>query len=417
MPQPLKMNHKVHPNHNVYILGAGFSMDAGLPLISNFLNRMRDSFDWLIEEDWQEEIRAVERVFNFRLQAAGAAYRTIVDVENIEDLFSLASATESDLDTNLITVEDISTAIASTLEFTQATASHMPTCELITLNKPVNSYPGNWTNVRGSIHDKAEITVPLYHVYAGILSGKYCNSGKQRNAVITLNYDTLLEDALYDQGIKFNYGITSSEHKEVSFDSSAKCVADDIGDSDALPVLKLHGSVNWGGVRDKEESLNVFGNYADVRRAKSFPVLIPPTWRKVFGGALTQVWGHARHAISQATRIIIIGFSIPPTDNHFKYLLAAGLRDNISLKQVYFINPDARLSDHVFKIFRSELGDRGVIQIQPKTSAGSDIRARFVSDILSLGTQNIMNRRLSEDYVIKSFQDSRGINCIPNPYS
>ena len=31
----------LHNNHNVYILGAGFSHDAGLPLISDFLIRMQ----------------------------------------------------------------------------------------------------------------------------------------------------------------------------------------------------------------------------------------------------------------------------------------------------------------------------------------------------------------------------------------
>src|SRR6266511_1177130 len=106
------MNHKIHPNHNVYILGAGFSVDAGLPLISNFLNRMRDSFDWLIEQDWQSERNAVERVFDFRLQAAGAVYTKMIDVENIEFFFSHTATTENDPATNIITVEDISTAIA-----------------------------------------------------------------------------------------------------------------------------------------------------------------------------------------------------------------------------------------------------------------------------------------------------------------
>ena len=31
---------------------------------------------------------------------------------------------------------------------------------------------------------------------------------------------------------------------------------------------------------------------------------------------------------------------MPPTDLHFKYLLAAGLRNNISLREIAFVNPD-----------------------------------------------------------------------------
>ena len=35
--------YKAHNDHNVYILGAGFSAQAGLPLITDFMNRMRDA--------------------------------------------------------------------------------------------------------------------------------------------------------------------------------------------------------------------------------------------------------------------------------------------------------------------------------------------------------------------------------------
>jgi hypothetical protein len=73
--------------------------------------------------------------------------------------------------------------------------------------------------------------------------------------------------------------------------------------------------------------------------------LVPPTWRKIFTGPLRQVWDKSLKSIEKATRIIIIGFSIPPTDNHFKYLIAAGLQKNISLREIIFINPDKNLID------------------------------------------------------------------------
>ena len=40
---------------------------------------------------------------------------------------------------------------------------------------------------------------------------------------------------------------------------------------------------------------------------------------------------------------MIIGFSIPPTDLHFKYLLAAGLQNNYSLREIVFVNPEPGL--------------------------------------------------------------------------
>jgi hypothetical protein len=51
------------------------------------------------------------------------------------------------------------------------------------------------------------------------------------------------------------------------------------------------------------------------------------------------VWDAAVRALRTATRIVILGYSIPPIDAHFKYLLAAGLQENISLRKIFFVNP------------------------------------------------------------------------------
>jgi hypothetical protein len=84
---------KAHNDHNVYILGAGFTAEAGLPLIKDFMNRMRDTAAWLeIQGGREREQKAISRVLEFRLRAAAAAHRVPLNVENIEELFSLASA-------------------------------------------------------------------------------------------------------------------------------------------------------------------------------------------------------------------------------------------------------------------------------------------------------------------------------------
>ena len=41
------MTATAYNDHNVYILGAGFAAEAGLPLIKDFMNRMRDAAAWL----------------------------------------------------------------------------------------------------------------------------------------------------------------------------------------------------------------------------------------------------------------------------------------------------------------------------------------------------------------------------------
>src|SRR5439155_23630500 len=74
-----------HNDNNVYILGAGFSAEAGLPVISSFLARMRDAVDWLDTYDRVTEREAIERVLEFRHESAAAGYRINIDLDNIED--------------------------------------------------------------------------------------------------------------------------------------------------------------------------------------------------------------------------------------------------------------------------------------------------------------------------------------------
>jgi len=81
---------KVFVDHNVYLLGAGFSADAGIPVLDNFLVKMRACMNWLREENRDREFAAIRKVFDFRKKAASAALRVNLNLENIEDLFSLA---------------------------------------------------------------------------------------------------------------------------------------------------------------------------------------------------------------------------------------------------------------------------------------------------------------------------------------
>ena len=61
---------KAHNDRNVYILGAGFAAEAGMPLVREFMNRMRDAAAWLeLQGNRAREIKAIERVLDFRLRA------------------------------------------------------------------------------------------------------------------------------------------------------------------------------------------------------------------------------------------------------------------------------------------------------------------------------------------------------------
>lgn len=85
--------------------------------------------------------------------------------------------------------------------------------------------------------------------------------------------------------------------------------------------------------------MTIYKNSSECFQKSKSIAIIPPTWNKHIDGQTEKVWQQAVKELKTATRIIIIGFSFPETDNHVKYLLSAGLKDNISLRNVLFINP------------------------------------------------------------------------------
>ena len=317
-------------DHNVYIVGAGFSSSRGLPLISNFMFEMRDAWQWLTAQGRHTEAKAAEDVLKFRLASTPASYRVRVDLENIEELFSLASASGADFSAS------IQLAIAATLDYCKN--KNAAPSSSFGYEARGAFWPPGWRLqeanqvVLGSL---PLYSAPFYEFVLYALMGGF-SAGPQlkRNTFITFNYDTLIEEALGAIGKPMSYGFRP---RSSITDSSASWLG--LGGSAGVEILKLHGSVNWGYPGRRGGKLTVFGSYEDLQRSGITPHLIPPTWNKSFE-SLSDVWLGALRAIGDATRLVVIGFSMPPTDLHFKYLVAAGLRDNISLREIVFVTVD-----------------------------------------------------------------------------
>ena len=393
-----KATTRAYNDHNVYILGAGFSAEAGLPVIKDFMNRMRDAAAWLEEQGGREqELQAIERVLEFRLRAAAAAYRVPLNVENVEELFSLASASAGEG-----LAEDMALAIAATLDYARSTAPPPAEHQCFTLGiLDVLDWtkPPNWLSPPAHIQQQVQSGqlkgqwsgCPPYEFYLGVMCGYFNKGGPNRSdTIITFNYDLLIEKSLEALGVPFGYGCEVSRDKSaetmVSMDVEAK-----------VQVLKLHGSINWTAFSDYLSSPDeeerrarpaqleqaedwelptskgypgprVFGSYSELRARGLHPLLVPPTWRKDIGIDLSAIWRAAVTALRTATRIVMLGYSVAPTDQHFKFLLAAGLQDNISLRKVFFVNPalakqetGKQLEERLFGLLRPEHFDQGIV--------------------------------------------------------
>lgn len=355
-------------DHNVYILGAGFSCESGLPLVRGFLDRMRDSVEWLSRRNRDWETDAIGRVLHFRLRAASAAYRSPIDVENVEELFSLMSAAGG----KTSEAQDMRIAIAATLDYCADVfqPTHMPAIGM-PRNSPLANRlkAGNFHDINASLVNlSSEKCIayrwPVSSAMMALMMGVLCTPASgSRNTVISFNYDLLAEDALRRFEIPFSYGLGVFEetHPPSWLQPGAE-----------TKLLKLHGSMNWRAGPDPLRDLIICPSYSELVADKAAPVLVPPTWRKEFVGPINNVWDEAIKAIECATRIVVIGFSIPETDVHFRYLLAAGLMANISLRKVVFIDPNAgNLRIRANSVLRQELAERNTIEYQALTASGA----------------------------------------------
>jgi hypothetical protein len=350
-------------NHNiVYILGAGASVDAGMPVVANFLHRMRDSLEWLEEEKRQREVVAVSEVLKFRHEIAAAAYRVKVDPENIEELFSLAAAAQE-----ISLMENVNIAIAATLDYSRFRAEvNPPMAKLYVPRSPTGwTVPAPWqkqiaettvTHVQTANGPVALPVPPNAQIdrlvteltYAYLTTLVWPTDERRHVTIITFNYDLVAETMLDSLGLPWNYGFIDKNDDQRP--DGPECIT----------LLKLHGSINWYRPKDSKGKLTggleTPKTYEEVLSAGAAPFIIPPTWQKTFADFMALVWDDAVQAITNATRLGILGFSLPESDTHFKYLLAAGLRNNISLRRVAFATQQSALPvERLWRILRPEL--------------------------------------------------------------
>ncbi len=167
-------------------------------------------------------------------------------------------------------------------------------------------------------------------------------------AWITTNWDTIVETICFDNGIKLSH----------------------LGTGQGLPLLKLHGSVDWFKRNKNNEQYmalsdfkHIFGNYyrynpftilkweqgipneIDNLYENCHPELIPPTHFKSFGDRfMREIWKKARHFMGSMDHLVMIGYSLPESDLAMRYLLSYALSRpegvSVARPKVSVVDPD-----------------------------------------------------------------------------
>jgi hypothetical protein len=325
----------------VLILGAGASASAGAPLMWNFLDeaeRLRDGKD---VEDSVKEFNLVFKALAALNQTHSKAMLDVMDIESVFAAFEMAKllgrlgTLESD------EIEELPNAMRRVIVRTLERSVRIP------LNEQTGrgSAPGHYAGL-------ADLAKRLYQKQPDI---------SKVFSVITFNYDLCTDLALYYEGFGIEYGLGSDDNIR------------------EIPLLKLHGSLNWGRCsgckklvawplsnffrdhswRPYESSI---GKLEMSRHFKDFqhcpgttfdgaPYVVPPTWNKSqYHSELESVWKAAAYELSTAENIIVSGYSLPESDQFFRYLYALGTVGDLRLKNLWVFDPDEKVKERFIKL-------------------------------------------------------------------
>ena len=189
---------------------------------------------------------------------------------------------------------------------------------------------------------------------------------KTRDTVISYNYDLLVDQALRkaekassdDYGIAFVGAVDGSPGPSVreAYRRDPEIQPGCQGVQEGVPVLKLHGSLNWLGLaqanlfkRDPEVfywpgAINVlvgpdfwWTGFGSLRAANGSndisqsgrlrPIIVPPTFAKdaLRGSPMGKLWPKAKEALEKCDRVAIIGLSLREADYQTRWLLRTAL--------------------------------------------------------------------------------------------
>jgi hypothetical protein len=332
---------------NVLILGAGFSYDAGIPLLGGFVGRM---LDYALRRSCNgqplspADIAIFENAIKIRNELDRYHGRAEFDDRNLEDILSILSFDALDGSRKgRAKLTAINKAIAKTIELS------------CTVNAP-DIQPGgvHFGEMRGP-----EIYRNFWKaLFAWVAKGNYLPT------IITFNYDLVLERSLV-QELMSDFTLTGES--DLPFDNFVlryhyPPVPDiayrlepyiyqrtyipqkrnilkgiDAGSTQSNPfeieILKLHGSLNFYNPKQAKDP-----HYNFMYLAPD-PYILPPVFNKMSSDSPGKMWERALAHLRQAKNIVIVGYSLPQTDIYMQYFLKAGVGPNVDLNRIFVFDP------------------------------------------------------------------------------
>ena len=367
----------------VYIMGAGASMMAGMPLLTDFMKKARElRYGNQLDEHMKSEY---SKVFEYQQELFATRQVTSIDLDNLEALFSVIdmdwqTSTSEKIDLHGVR-EALISIIIKTLQLSYA-QSILYSAIIAHLAEPINS------------------------------------------SFVTFNYDLCLEQALAEP---FARNSPSFARIDYCFDKFYQPMSY----KRTIPVIKLHGSANWIWCPTCEQ-VHTLPDYTTpgmiTQKAPHkgpgispqcegtfLNLILPPTWNKTnYAQTITGLWKRSIQEISLATHLFIIGYSFPRTDVFFEQLLTLAMKNSKNLKYVYIINPDRQMEKKLLpKLFDQHFLNRSVkfypirlkdLAVSGLLRPGEDKKWSFMNrHVLETAMHELSTRAPGRDWEIADF--------------
>lgn len=318
-------------HHNVILLGAGASVEAGIPVLNGFLDRM-----WHFAKRVTPEGKSIDdsdralflRALQIKKELEAYSSRAAFELDNLEDILSLLSFESLGDDSRAEKYRLMVKAVSRTIEL----SCKIPNPQQATAEFFAHSYYRE-----------------LWHI---LFDPKVRPANP---AIITFNYDLVLERMLWayfrdnkqsrTQPVKscavkydfLNYGFrlersAGSQRPLYEYSDKAEVV---------IPYLKLHGSLNWDKrflEKETPDGQRLLPSRLPVEVSEE-PLILPPVFNKMDSPAINCVWKSALDILRQAKHIIIVGYSLPTTDIYMQHFIKAAVGPNSDLRRVFVFDP------------------------------------------------------------------------------
>ena len=329
-------------NKTVYFLGAGFSADAGGPIQNQIIQ-------FILDDKFIKKFQSNPEVIKARKSFIKFIEKTLSIDKKLWDNIAL---------------EDIFTPIDRALS-TGKSFKNFGTNELIKLREEFHLLMGSAIKF-GVDNENNKDYINEFAKYINTIAQKRLENGLDEISVITTNWDILLDNSLED--LTRRYSIINEDKLAVV---DYCCYISSLEKNDEyikpgllalgkggynIKYLKLHGSMNWLHcpncqrmyvkfgektiLQNKQHCRHCMVNYKFSENESSIELrgnLLLPTFIKDLSNIQIQlIWQNAGIELSEASKVVFIGYSLPQADFEIRQLLSRCIPNHTEIEVVLY---------------------------------------------------------------------------------